>query len=167
MLFGEEIINSHDLTVPHRQMHLRSFVLSGLCQLNGKLKHPVLKETVEVLAGRLGGGDFVLKTDSPQLVSIAGVIGVGKTTLAKRLAEEFDCEWIAEPYNENPYMPKVYAGDEELALDSQLYFLTHRARQLDADILASGKMVISDYVFDKELLYARRLLSSEQLGLYE
>lgn len=167
LLFGTEIINSAGLTVPHPQMHLRSFVLKGLCQLNGQLVHPVMKETMDELAGRLGGADFVLNPDQPQLISIAGVIGVGKTTLTNNLAKIFDCKQILEPYDTNPFMPDVYAGNKELALDSQLYFLTARAEQLNIDTLKPGRIVISDYVADKELIYAKRTLNEKQLGLYE
>ena len=84
LLYGEKIINRANLTIPHPQMHLRSFVLKGLCELNGNLVHPVLKKTVDELAARLNGMDFVINVDLPQLVSMAGIIGVGKTTLTKK-----------------------------------------------------------------------------------
>jgi 2-amino-4-hydroxy-6-hydroxymethyldihydropteridine diphosphokinase len=167
LLFGREVVESSDLTVPHPQMHLRSFVLKGLCQLNGDLVHPVMGESVSELAGRLNGLDFVLNPDLPQLVSIAGNIGVGKTTLAEGLAKRFGCKVLLEPYDTNPFLPEVYAGKKELALDSQLYFLTSRVEQLGPGVLADGQVCISDYVFDKELVYARRLLDAQQFALYE
>jgi 2-amino-4-hydroxy-6-hydroxymethyldihydropteridine diphosphokinase len=167
LLFGREILNGPDLTVPHPQMHLRSFVLKGLCQLNGKQLHPVMKVSLSELNARLNGCDFALDPDKPQLVSIAGNIGVGKTTLAKKLADHFGCEVLLEPYDENPFMPDVYAGKKELALDSQLYFLTSRVEQLDPNKLETGRICISDYVFDKEMIYAKRLLDAQQLALYE
>ncbi len=110
LLFGQEVIDNPRLTVPHPQMHLRSFVLEGLCRLNGDLPHPVLKESVNELANRLAGCDFVPNPDLPQLVSIAGVIGVGKTTLAKKLSARLGCQMLPEPYDTNPFMPDVYAG---------------------------------------------------------
>ena len=167
LLYGNEIIESLDLTVPHPQMHLRSFVLKGLCQLNNNVVHPVMKEWPKELAARLNGCDFILDADRPQFISIAGVIGVGKTTLMNRLAERFDCRILKEPYDTNPFMKDVYAGKKELALDSQLYFLTNRVRQLDPDRLEKKQIYISDYVFDKELIYARRLLNDRQLIIYE
>jgi len=167
LLFGRKVIKTPDLTVPHPQMHLRSFVLKGLCQLNGDFVHPVLKESVNELANRLGGSDFVINPALPQLVSVAGIIGVGKTTLTKKLSEILACECIFEPYDKNPYLPEVYAGKKELALDSQLYFLTSRTKQLNHNTLARRQIAISDYIFDKEFIYARRLLSPQQLALYE
>jgi len=167
LLFGQEVVNSPHLTIPHPQMHLRSFVLKGLCQLNGGLLHPVMKVSLSELNARLNGSDFALDPDKPQLVSIAGNIGVGKTTLAKKLADHFGCEVLLEPYDKNPFMPDVYAGKKELALDSQLYFLTSRAEQLDPNKLETGRICISDYVFDKETIYSKRLLDAQQLALYE
>ena len=167
LFFGKEAVNLPHLTVPHPQMHLRSFVLKGLRQLNGDLIHPVIKESVNELAARLGGSDFVLNPELPQLVSIAGVIGVGKTTLAKNLANHFGCKLLLEPYDTNPFLPDVYAGKKELALDSQLYFLASRISQLNRNALASGQIAVNDYVFDKEQIYSRRLLNAQQFDLYE
>ncbi|MGB2809318.1 MAG: 2-amino-4-hydroxy-6-hydroxymethyldihydropteridine diphosphokinase [Sedimentisphaerales bacterium] len=167
LLFGLEIINNPSLTVPHPQMHLRSFVLKGLCELNPELVHPVINESVNELAARLNGADYVLNPNIPQLVSIAGIIGVGKTTLAEKLAKHLGCKLLLEAYDTNPFMPDVYAGKKQFALDSQLYFLTSRTEQLNPNILARGQIAVSDYVFDKELIYARRLLDNQQLALYE
>lgn len=167
LLFGDEVINSDTLTVPHSQMHLRSFVLTGLRELNPKLEHPVLNETVDTLAGRLNGGDFALRPDVPQLISIAGNIGAGKTTLAKILADAFKCSAIFEAYDTNPFLAKVYAGNHDLALDSQLYFLFTRLEQLNPSSLEKGKSVVTDYLFQKEQIYAKLLLNAEQLALYQ
>jgi 2-amino-4-hydroxy-6-hydroxymethyldihydropteridine diphosphokinase len=167
LLFGNEILNEPNLIVPHPQMHLRSFVLKGLAQLNAGLLHPVLGASVAELAERLNGLDFALDPQRSQLVCVSGIIGVGKTTLAEKLAKELGCRILREPYDTNPYMPLVYAGKKELALDSQLYFLDGRIKQLDKSALSPGRIVVSDYVFDKELIYARRLLSEEQLALYK
>jgi deoxyadenosine/deoxycytidine kinase len=167
LLFGQEVKRLPRLTVPHPQMHLRSFVLKGLRQLNGDLLHPVIKEPVSELADRLGGCDFVLNPNLPQLISMAGVIGVGKTTLARKLSKRFGCKIFLEPYDQNPFLPAVYAGKKELALDSQLYFLTNRTQQLNRDTLPAGRITISDYIFDKERIYAKLLLSPRQLDLYK
>jgi len=166
LLYDEKIINRANLMVPHPQMHLRSFVLKGLCELNGKLVHPVLKESIDELTARLNGMDFVINPDLPQVVSMAGIIGVGKTTLTKRLSKLFGRKAIFEAYDRNPFLPQVYAGKNELALDSQLYFLTSRVAQLNNHSLSAGEIVFADYVFDKELIYAKQLLNAEQLALY-
>jgi deoxyguanosine kinase len=166
LLFGEEIIESPDLTIPHPQMHLRSFVLNGLCQLNGQLLHPFMNVSFNELNARLNDCDFALDPEKPQLVSIAGVIGVGKTTLAEKLAKHFGCEVILEPYDKNPFLAEVYAGEKKLALDSELFFLTERAKQLHKNKLKSGNIYFSDYVFGKEMFYAKHLLDAQQLNLF-
>ncbi|MGA2071529.1 MAG: 2-amino-4-hydroxy-6-hydroxymethyldihydropteridine diphosphokinase [Sedimentisphaerales bacterium] len=167
LLFGDEVINSDTLRVPHSQMHLRSFVLKGLRELNPRLEHPVFNETVDVLAGRLNGGDFALRPDVPQLIGIAGNIGAGKTTLAKILADAFKCRAIFEAYDTNPFLAKVYAGNHDLALDSQLYFLFTRYEQLNPTSLEKGRAVVTDYLFQKEQIYAKLTLNTEQLTLYQ
>jgi len=167
LLFGQNVINLPSLTIPHPQMHLRSFVLKGLCQLAPDLLHPVIKEPMHQLVDRLGGADFMFNPDLPQLVSIAGVIGVGKTTLTEKLSNLLACDSLFEPYDTNPFLPDVYAGKKELSLDSQLYFLTSRIAQLNHSTLAPGRIVISDYIFDQDIIYAGRLLDAQQLSLYK
>ncbi len=167
LLFGQSIVNLPDLTIPHRRLHLRSFVLKGLCQLNDQLVHPVLTESIKELAARLNGADFMLNPGLPQLISVAGVIGVGKTTLTQKLSELLGCKTLFEAYDTNPFMPDVYAGQKKAALDSQLFFLTSRTEQLNPAVLTPGRIVVSDYVFGKELIYAKQLLNPRQLVLYE
>ena len=167
LLYGQEIIQSTNLIVPHPQLHLRSFVLDGLCQLNDGLIHPLLNVSIRELLVRLNGQNLALNPQSPQLISVAGLIGVGKTTLVNRLATALGAVTFMEPYETNPFLPQVYAGKKELSLDSQLYFLVHRAEQLNPKALPPDSISLTDYVFEKELIYARRLLDAEQLELYE
>jgi len=167
LMYGQEIISRPQLTVPHSQLHLRTFALAGLCQLKPTLLHPVLKEPVTELARRLNGANYEVNPNVPQILSVAGVTGVGKTTLAKELASHFNCTLIREPYDTNPFMPKVYDGNKDLALDSQLFFLADRTKHLNSDNLQNGKIVITDYIFDKEQIYANCLLNATQLEFYE
>jgi deoxyguanosine kinase len=167
LLYGDQIIRENGLTVPHPDVYLRSFVFDGLCQFHPDLMHPLLQEPVSELSQRLGGGNFILDPDVPQLISVAGIIGVGKTTLAKKLGEVLRAPVLFEPYDTNPFLREVYAGKCELALDSQLYFLVHRTEQIGRDVLPPGRIAVTDYVFDKEMIYARRLLNPTQLELYE
>jgi len=166
LLYGNRIIRTEKLTVPHEQMYLRSFVMGPLSQIAPTVVHPQLHTTVAELCRRLNGGDFTLDSERAQLVSIAGNIGVGKTTLAKNLAEVLGCSTRLEAYDTNPFLADVYAGKKELALDSQLYFLTSRAEQLAPETLEPGRGVVSDYIFEKEMIYARALLNEIQLELY-
>ena len=167
LLYDERVIDEPDLKVPHPQMHLRSFVLKGMCELAEECVHPQLNQTMRQLYQWLNGRDFFLNSQQPQLISIAGNIGVGKTTLASRLAERLDAQFITEKYDENPYLADVYAGHTELALDSELFFLSSSASQLRKKKLKAGNRYISDYVFDKALIYASGWLSESDLKAYK
>jgi 2-amino-4-hydroxy-6-hydroxymethyldihydropteridine diphosphokinase len=167
LLYGDRVIRENGLIVPHPDVHLRSFVLDGLCQLQPDLVHPVLGEPVSELSQRLRGGNVLPDPEAPQLVSVAGIIGVGKTTLAKKLGEVLRAPVLFEPYDTNPFLREVYAGKIELALDSQLYFLVHRTEQIGRGVLRPGQITVTDYVFEQEMIYARRLLNPTQLALYE
>ena len=165
LLYGDEVINTDRLTVPHKQMHLRSFVLDGMCALAEELIHPVLSVSVHELHNRVNGANYFIDKDKPQLVSIAGVIGVGKTTLGEGLAKEFDCELLREAYDTNPYLAEAYAG-KDVALESQLYFLNSRFEQMGKDSLATGSVVFSDYIFEKDRIFAEQTLNTAQIAVY-
>ncbi|MFH1614420.1 MAG: 2-amino-4-hydroxy-6-hydroxymethyldihydropteridine diphosphokinase [Planctomycetota bacterium] len=166
LVFGDEIINSEDLTVPHPQMHLRYFVLKGLDELAAGMIHPVLHQPIGELLHRLNGCSYAIRPDQPRLISIGGLIGVGKTTLARALAEKLSCMLLLEAYDTNPYLADVYNGKSELALESQLYFLNSRAEQLSASMIGPGRAAVSDYVFEKELIYADKMLDTSQRKQY-
>jgi len=166
LLYGGMRIDTGGLVVPHPRMHLRSFVLDGLCQIDAALVHPVLGESMRELFGRLNGRNFAPDPESPRLVAVCGVMGVGKTTLAERLAKALGCRLVLESYEDNPFLPDVHMGRSESAMACQLHFLADRTAQLRAGSLAGGEAVVADYVFDKELVYAQLLLDQARLSLY-
>ncbi|MGB8226999.1 MAG: 2-amino-4-hydroxy-6-hydroxymethyldihydropteridine diphosphokinase [Sedimentisphaerales bacterium] len=166
LLFGNKTVHKKNLVIPHRQIHLRSFVLKGLCEIDSQLVHPVLKESVSVLYSRLNGRDFYFDENHPQLISIAGVIGAGKTTLAEGLRDLFGFRLIKEAYDANPFLSKVYAGQKSLALDSQMFFLLSQCDQLKPDSFTGRDVAVSDYIMDKEMIYARLWLDAVQFEIY-
>jgi len=100
------------------------------------------------------------------LIAIAGVVGVGKTTLARNLAELLGAPFIREEYDRNPFLPRLLRGDKTVALPAELFFLLGRARQLDAAAIPPGATAVCDYIFDKNRLFAELTLDTEQLALY-
>ena len=167
LIYEDRIIETEELVVPHRQMHLRSFVMDGMSELAPELVHPVLGVAMLELSQRLNGCSFMRSSDASQLISVAGIIGVGKTTLAKALAHRLYCPMICEAYDTNPYIADVYAGRADLALDCQLYFLNSRIEQIAPERLTPGNPVVSDYIFDKDKIFASRTLTDEQFAKYK
>jgi deoxyguanosine kinase len=104
-----------------------------------------------------------------RFVVVEGPIGVGKTSLARRLAKSFDADLVLEQADENPFLERFYRNPKAGALPAQLFFLFQRARQLEEllqqDMFAATR--VGDYLLDKDRLFARLTLDVEEYGLYE
>ena len=109
------------------------------------------------------------KISNKTFIAVEGPIGVGKTTLANKLAQSFQAELLLEAAAENPFLEKFYQDPKSGALPAQLYFLFQRTRQLQE--LRQGDMFapnhIADYLMDKDRLFARVTLDTDELNLYE
>ena len=105
----------------------------------------------------------------PGFVVIEGPIGVGKTTLANKLAKSFGSDLLLEAASENPFMEKFYEDPTAAALPTQLYFLLQRARQLKAmkqdDMFSPVR--VADFLIEKDRLFAELTLDTDELDLYE
>ena len=102
-------------------------------------------------------------------IAVEGPIGAGKTSLARRLAERLGAELLIEQPDQNPFLARFYQDMARYALPTQLFFLFQRARQLAA--LAQpdmfGRPTVSDFLLDKDPLFARITLSADELALYQ
>jgi deoxyguanosine kinase len=101
-------------------------------------------------------------------LAIEGVIGVGKTTLARLLQPMFDAEILLEAFEENPFLSDFYADRRRYAFQTQIFFLLsryHQQRDAVPAALAQGHLV-SDYTFDKDALFARLNLGGDELITY-
>jgi deoxyadenosine/deoxycytidine kinase len=102
-------------------------------------------------------------------IAIEGVIGVGKTTLANRLAERLGGKSVLEAVEDNPFLPHFYRDREHYAFQTQLFFLLSRhSQQLELrqrDMFHD--VVISDYIFQKDRIFANLNLSEHELVLYD
>jgi deoxyguanosine kinase len=102
-------------------------------------------------------------------IAIEGVIGVGKTTLARLLQPAFDAEILLEVFEENPFLSDFYADRQRYAFQTQIFFLLsryHQQRRGVTSILEAGKSLISDYTFAKDGLFARINLQGDELDMY-
>ncbi len=107
--------------------------------------------------------------ENPGYIVVEGPVGVGKTTLARRLATTFDSDLMLEGPEENPFLKRFYQDPQHAALPTQLFFLFQRAQQLQA--LRQGDMFqpvqVADFLMEKDRLFAQVTLDEDELRLYE
>ena len=102
-------------------------------------------------------------------VAIEGVIGVGKTTLARLLQSSFEAEILLEVFEENPFLSDFYGYRARYAFQTQIFFLLsryHQQRRGLPKILEAGKNLLSDYTFAKDALFAQINLKGDELEMY-
>lgn len=104
-----------------------------------------------------------------QYIAIEGVIGAGKTTLARKIAERYDSRLLLEQHEANPFLADFYQNPQRFAFQTQLFFLLSRYRQQmeipQQDLFQS--MLIADYIFAKDRIFASVTLEDRELFLYE
>ncbi len=102
-------------------------------------------------------------------IVVEGPIGVGKTSLAQRLSDEFGSSLLLEQVDDNPFLERFYQNPREAALSTQLHFLLQRTRQLQdfkqADIFSPVR--VADFLIEKDRLFAQVTLNSSEYELYE
>ncbi|UCE89171.1 MAG: deoxynucleoside kinase [Pseudomonadota bacterium] len=110
-----------------------------------------------------------MSLDQPGFIVVEGPVGVGKTTLARRLADSFGSDLLLEGAHENPFLERFYREPRNAALQTQLFFLFQRARQLQdlrqADMFAPVR--VADFIMEKDRLFARLTLDDDEFRLYE
>ncbi len=101
-------------------------------------------------------------------IVIEGPIGVGKTTLAKKIAHSLHYEVLLETFSDNPFLINFYNNQKEFALATQLQFLLNRSKVFSRkrkDFFASNQ-IVSDFLMKKDKLFAEIILAQEELSLY-
>jgi deoxyguanosine kinase len=102
-------------------------------------------------------------------IAIEGVIGVGKTTLARLLQPAFKASLLLEVFEENPFLNNFYQDRARYAFQTQMFFLLsryHQQRRSVPEVLASGASLVSDYTFEKDALFARINIAGDELEMY-
>ena len=102
-------------------------------------------------------------------VAIEGVIGAGKTTLAHMIAQRLNAQLVLEKFEENPFLTRFYEDQEHYAFQTQIFFLLSRYKQqrdlFQADLFQNA--LVTDYIFDKDKIFAYLNLQDDELKLYE
>ena len=179
--FDEEIIESEKLNIPHPLMQNRNFVLLPFQDLNIDWKHPVLKKTISELLDD-SPDETVCKVvqslKSPlqsivleqfNYVAFEGNIGAGKTTLATKIAEDFNAKTVLERFADNPFLPKFYKDQNRYAFPLEMSFLADRYQQLSDDLAQFDlfkDFIVADYHIFKSLIFAKITLADDEYRLY-
>lgn len=106
--------------------------------------------------------------EGSRYIVVEGPIGVGKTSLARKLADTLSADLLLEEVYENPFLERFYRDGQSAALPAQMFFLFARARQIEdlrqEDLFANVR--VADYLFAKDRLFAELNLTPDELGLY-
>lgn len=179
--FNDEIIATSNLNVPHPQMHNRLFVLLPMRDLATDFIHPVLQQNINELIQNCTDSDnckaidvlknpfFTTQILNYKFIAIEGNIGAGKTTLAHKIAEDFNAKKILERFADNPFLPKFYKDQARYAFPLEMSFLADRYQQISDDLAQLDlfkDFIIADYHIFKSLIFAQVTVTEDEFRLY-
>ena len=180
--FDEEIIDTEELQIPHPQMQNRRFVLMPMLDLNLDWMHPVFHKKVPDLLEITTDESvctIVQKLENPldsipleqfNYIALEGNIGAGKTTLATKIAEDFNAKTVLERFADNPFLPKFYEDQNRYAFPLEMSFLADRYKQLSDDLAQFDlfkDFIVADYHIFKSLIFAKVTLQEDEFRLYK
>ncbi|TMM58190.1 2-amino-4-hydroxy-6-hydroxymethyldihydropteridine diphosphokinase [Maribacter algarum] len=181
LYYEKETIFNDNLVIPHPELPFRKFVLRPLADIAPQFYHPVLnKDSRNLLQecrdkGTLEKKTYRLFKDRNDLfahtnfIAIEGNIGAGKTTLAKKIAEDFNGKLVLERFADNPFLPKFYEDQGRYAFPLEMSFLADRYQQFTDDTSQYDlfkSFMVSDYDIYKSLIFAQVTLQKEEFALY-
>lgn len=180
LLFDDDIIFYNDLKVPHPEMLNRRFVLEPLSEIAPNVIHPIARKTILACLQNCKDLGVVEKTDAKLIrpislvekfnyIAIEGNIGSGKTSLARKIGDDYNAKLVLERFADNPFLPKFYADEDRYAFPLEMSFLADRYHQLTDDIAQFDlfkNFVVSDYYMFKSLIFAQITLPKEEYRLY-
>ena len=181
IMVEDEVLHSDDLMVPHPRFQDRLFVLQPLCEIAPEKRVPNQNQTVAQLT-KICDDTTKISTFSEGLqrpaihflrqfnrICVEGTIGCGKTSLAKRIAEDLQAKLFLERFAENPFLPRFYDDADRYAFPLEMSFLADRfkqQRELSEQLNLFGQGVVSDYEVHKSLIFTQFTLSSDEFALY-
>lgn len=181
IFYGDEVISTETLTVPHPKMESRNFVLRPLADVAPQYYHPTRHKDIRNLLQQCKDRNLLKKTSYTlyknrlelfsklQFMAIEGNIGAGKTTLAKMIARDFNAKLVLERFADNPFLPKFYEDQGRYAFPLEMSFLADRYQQFTDDTSQFDlfkNFMVSDYDIFKSLIFAKITLQQEEYNLY-
>jgi len=181
LYYNRKIIDNDQLTVPHPRLQERRFVLRPLIDIAPQFYHPILKKDSRNLLQECKDEIIPEKTNlvlyksrsalfsQLRFLAIEGNIGSGKTTLATRIANDYNAKLILERFADNPFLPKFYEDQSRYAFPLEMSFLADRYQQFIDDTTQFDlfkKFMVSDYDIYKSLIFAKITLQEVEFSLY-
>ena len=181
LYYEQETIFKDNLVIPHPELPFRKFVLKPLTDIAPQFYHPVLNKDSRNLMqecqdkGILKKTSYRLFKDKTELfshtnfIAIEGNIGAGKTTLAKKIAEDYNGKLVLERFADNAFLPKFYDDPNRFAFPLEMSFLADRYQQFTDDTTQYDlfkSFMVSDYDIYKSLIFAQVTLQKEEFELY-
>ena len=175
------ILNTEILQIPHPQMQNRLFVLLPMNDLKTDFIHPILNQNVqELILNCTDKSDckVINSLENPlkkthisnyNFIAIEGNIGAGKTTLAHKIADDFNAKKILERFADNPFLPKFYKDQARYAFPLEMSFLADRYQQISDDLAQLDlfkDFIIADYHIFKSLIFAKVTVTEDEFRLY-
>ena len=179
--FDDEVIATEKLQIPHPLMQNRKFVLLPFQDLDLHWEHPILKKSIALLLQEClddSSCEVVHNLENPldrialeqfNYVAFEGNIGAGKTTLATKIAEDFNAKTVLERFADNPFLPKFYKDQNRYAFPLEMSFLADRYQQLSDDLAQFDlfkDFLVADYHIFKSLIFAKITLAEDEYRLY-
>ncbi|WP_296317158.1 2-amino-4-hydroxy-6-hydroxymethyldihydropteridine diphosphokinase [Winogradskyella sp. UBA3174] len=182
LFYEAAIIEEKHLVIPHPEMQKRKFVLQPLKDIAKDVEHPVLKKSIDDLLVECKDESVIepikiwLKNPNKSYafgnynyIAIEGNIGAGKTSLANKIAQDFNAKLILERFADNPFLPKFYKEPERYAFTLEMSFLADRYQQISDDLSQLDlfkDFMISDYDVNKSLIFSKVTLPEDEFRLY-
>ncbi len=181
LYYEKETIVSDYLVVPHPELPFRKFVLQPLADIAPQFYHPVLGKDSRNLLQECRDKGVLEKTtyrffktrqalfSHLGFIAIEGNIGAGKTTLARKISEDFNAKLVLERFADNPFLPKFYEDQGRYAFPLEMSFLADRYQQFTDDTSQYDlfkSFMVSDYDIYKSLIFAQVTLQKEEFELY-
>jgi len=180
--FENEVLNTASLVIPHPQMQKRLFVLLPMKDLQLEFVQPLFQKSLQELIDSCedkSSCKAVSNLDLPigkynlqqyNYIAIEGNIGAGKTTLAEKIAQDFNAKTVFERFADNPFLPKFYKDQNRYAFPLEMSFLADRYQQLSDDLSQFDlfkDFIVADYHIFKSLIFAKVTLQEDEFRLYK